>query len=125
MPTVYSVLNHYTCIVGDHFKASWVCDHCGHRINTNDNRRKIEHLLKLGTSVKSCSNANKIGEEAMLALKEEYTVLESELARKRTRSLAKKTAVSTLDLPARQRKRQAPLSFDPQIKDTSTWATPE
>ena len=29
--TVYSVLNHYTCIAGDHFEASWVCDHdhCG------------------------------------------------------------------------------------------------
>jgi len=118
MPTVYSVLNHFTCIVGDHFKASWVCDHCGHQINTADNRRKIEHFLKFGTSVNACTNANKIGEEATLALREEYAILESELARKRARSAAKKTAVSTLDLPARQRKRQAPLSFDPQIKDT-------
>ena len=125
MPTVYSVLNHFTCIVGDHYKASWVCDHCGHQINTADNRRKIEHFLKFGTSVNACTNANKIGEEATLALRKEYAVLESELARKRACSTAKKTAVSTLTSPPASGKGKPPSASTRRSRTPSTWATPE
>ena len=114
---MHSILNHFICVGGHVCKSSWVCIHCSHRINTADIRRKLEHVLKVGTAVKSCTKAQEIPEEEMLSLKEDLAVMDADLAKKRSRSAAKKSAVASLNLPTRPRKRQASLTFDTQHKD--------
>ena len=109
--TVHSVLNHFTYVGGDVFKSSWVCIYCSHQINTS----LITSLHKGGTAVKSCTNAQNISEEEMLAPKEDHAVLDALLPRRGLSS-------SWTFLSARAKGKPASPSIRSR-RTSSTWAT--
>ena len=117
MPTCLS--KHYEAVeTGKPFKPNWLCLYCDHVMMSDSNRRKLEHLLKIGTTVKGCPHSTRVlNEEDLLELKEEHALMEANLASSRRKRENKRKAVETLTVPERPRARQAALSFAIQNKD--------
>lgn len=118
-PTRYSVINHYTAIdSGTPFKPHWQCSHCDHRLVSPSTRRKLEHTLGVGTSIRGYPNAaGKLSAEEHLSLKEELAHMNTSLASARRKKEGKRKTVDSLVVPVRARSKQDSLNFAIQNKD--------
>ena len=70
-------------------------------------RRRLEHLLKEGTSVKACTaNKSKLSAVMQAKLAEELLTLDAAAARRKAEKAAKQKAVKDMELSVRPRKQQ-------------------
>ena len=102
------------------------CNHCNHTCKKPSPRRKMEHLLKIGTAIASCTfiKANQdvpLDEDTHGFITEEYNELNRNLERARDKRRSREQAIMALPVPKRVRK-QSILSFDTQEKDALDMA---
>ena len=124
MPTVHSVLNHFRC--EDPIKQTWRCKFCDKAIAGGSNRRKLEHLLAMGTSIRACVERAKLSTDEVNLLREELANMDAEALRRRRREQSRRAAIKDLDIG--KRKLQGKLDTPSWSKDRVgrlTWNTAE
>ena len=101
----------------DTFKCKLECKLCGYLGSLNSTRRRLEHLLRVGTAVKACSAPRtKLSAIQHAKLEEELAALDHSASRRKTNKAAKEKAIADMELSARPRK-QAKLSKFTKNKD--------
>ena len=100
-------------LITRHFK----CKCCGHEAKHPSARRRMEHILQIGTGIKSCTYSKKRPtENDLLLIENELSEMDQTNSRMKTKRDARAAAVEAMPAPKRTRK-QAILSFDRQEKD--------
>ena len=101
-------------LISRHFK----CKCCGHEAKKPSVRRRMEHLLQMGTGIRSCTYGKKRPtDDDLLLIENELSELDEAHSRLKTKRDANTAAVEAMPVPKRTRK-QATISFDRQEKDS-------
>lgn len=109
MPPAYSCLNHFRCL--DALKQKWQCLQCLKESTGGSVRRKLEHLLDVGTTVKACEFSEKeLTQAEHQCLVTELEDLDRDLQRRKKRKQATTKAVADITIP--KRLRQGTITFD-------------
>ena len=100
-----STFQHFDII--DSLKSKLHCKLCSYVGCLGSVHRRLEHLLKEGTSVKACTaNKSKLSNVMQAKLAEELLTLDAATARRRTQKASKQKAVKDMELSDRPRKQQ-------------------
>ena len=91
------VLKNYICV--DIIKQRWQCIHCSKVITGVHMRRRIEHLLKLNTSLKSCTATNRIPTEDIDLLKGYLAAMDAENERRKRKRSRASACIDMITVP--------------------------
>ena len=99
------ILQHFDIL--ESMKSKLKCKLCSYVGCLGSVRRRLEHLLEEGASVKACTaNKSKLSAVMQAKLQEELLTLNAAAARRKTQKATKQKAVKEMELSARPRKQQ-------------------
>ena len=87
LPDKHSALNAlFTCL--DFFKGTWRCNICQWETQSNSVRRRLEHVVGEGTSVKACSMVSTAAANLVATVKEDLRKLNAKALAGKKKKLA-------------------------------------